>query len=112
MGWIQSDSIPKNSGPSPSPIRFWQNSSTALAIARQIAEGLQALNLHAIPSVANFIAFDCGRPAQPLYEALLHEGVIVRPIGGYGMPNHLRVSIGLGEQNDRFLKALAKVLGQ
>ncbi|MCC1495724.1 histidinol-phosphate transaminase [Alcanivorax sp. 1008] len=76
----------------------------------QIAEGLQALNLHAIPSVANFIAFDCGRPAQPIYEALLHEGVIVRPIGGYGMPNHLRVSIGLGEQNDRFLRALEKVL--
>jgi histidinol-phosphate aminotransferase len=76
----------------------------------QIAEGLQALNLHAIPSVANFIAFDCGRPAQPIYQALLHEGVIVRPIGGYGMPNHLRVSIGLGEQNDRFLRALEKVL--
>ena len=76
----------------------------------QITEGLTKLNLHAIPSVANFIAFDCGRPAQPIYEALLHEGVIVRPIGGYGMPNHLRVSIGLGEENERFLQALQKVL--
>ncbi|MCK5874496.1 MAG: histidinol-phosphate transaminase [Alcanivoracaceae bacterium] len=76
----------------------------------QITEGLTKLNLHAIPSVANFIAFDCGRPAQPIYEALLHEGVIVRPIGGYGMPNHLRVSIGLGEENERFLQAMQKVL--
>lgn len=76
----------------------------------QVTEGLTQLNLHAIPSAANFIAFDCGRPAQPIYEALLHEGVIVRPIGGYGMPNHLRVSIGLGEENERFLQALQKVL--
>jgi histidinol-phosphate aminotransferase len=76
----------------------------------QITEGLTKLNLHAIPSVANFIAFDCGRPAQPIYEALLYEGVIVRPIGGYGMPDHLRVSIGLGEENERFLQALKKVL--
>lgn len=76
----------------------------------QITEGLTKLNLHAIPSVANFIAFECGRPAQPIYEALLHEGVIVRPIGGYGMPNHLRVSIGLGEENERFLQAMQKVL--
>ena len=76
----------------------------------QITEGLTKLTLHAIPSVANFLAFDCGRPAQPIYEALLHEGVIVRPIGGYGMPDHLRVSIGLGEENERFLQALQKVL--
>ncbi len=76
----------------------------------QVTEGLTQLNLHAIPSAANFIAFDCRRPAQPIYEALLHEGVIVRPIGAYGMPNHLRVSIGLGAENERFLKALQKVL--
>jgi histidinol-phosphate aminotransferase len=76
----------------------------------QIAEGLAALNLHAIPSVANFIAFDCGRPAQPLYDALLREGVIVRPIASYGMPDHLRVSIGLAAENERFLQALQKVL--
>jgi histidinol-phosphate aminotransferase len=76
----------------------------------QIAEGLANLGLHAIPSVANFIAFDCGRPAQPLYDALLREGVIVRPIASYGMPNHLRVSIGLAAENERFLQALRKVL--
>lgn len=85
--------------------------STNTAGLAQIAEGLNRQGLHMIPSVANFIAFDCARPAQPVYEALLREGVIVRPIASYGMPNHLRVSIGLAEENERFLQALQKVLG-
>jgi histidinol-phosphate aminotransferase len=50
------------------------------------------------------------RPAQPLFQALLHEGVIVRPLGGYRMPQHLRISIGLTNENDRFLRALKQVL--
>jgi len=86
------------------------NRSVNTAGLVQIAEGLQALKLEYIPSVANFIAFDCGRPAGPVFEALLREGVIVRPLAGYGMPNHLRVSIGLAEENERFLTALQKVL--
>ncbi|EKF73481.1 histidinol-phosphate aminotransferase [Alcanivorax hongdengensis A-11-3] len=76
----------------------------------QIAEGLDQLGLEQIPSVANFIAFDCGRPAQGVYEALLREAVIVRPLGGYGMPNHLRVTVGTSRENERFLIALKKVL--
>lgn len=76
----------------------------------QIAEGLDGFGLGFIPSVANFIAFDCGREAQPVYEALLREGVIVRPVASYGMPHHLRVSIGLPEENERFLQALGRVL--
>src|SRR5699024_10786507 len=86
------------------------NRSVNTAGLVQIAEGLQALKLEYIPSVANFIGFDCGRPAGPVFEALLREGVIVRPLAGYGMPNHLRVSIGLAEENERFLTALQKVL--
>ncbi len=60
----------------------------------QLAEGLAELNLERIPSVANFVTFDCGGDALPVYEALLRDGVIVRPLGGYGLPNHLRVTIG------------------
>ena len=45
-----------------------------------------------------------------MYEALLRLGVIVRPIAGYGMPNHLRVTVGLHEENARFLDALARVV--
>ena len=76
----------------------------------QIAEGLQKLHLEQIPSVANFIAFDCGRDAMPVYEGLLKQGVIVRPLAGYGMPNHLRVTIGTSRENERFLEALKHVL--
>lgn len=70
-----------------------------------------ANGLEFIPSKGNFITIDFKRPAQAIYEDLLKEGVIVRPIAGYGMPNHLRISIGLPEENDRFFAALLKVLG-
>ncbi|WP_263145533.1 histidinol-phosphate transaminase [Pseudomonas sp. RIT-PI-AD] len=72
--------------------------------------GLRALGLDWIPSRGNFLAVDVGREAAPVYQALLREGVIVRPVGGYGMPRHLRISIGLPEENARCLEALAKVL--
>jgi histidinol-phosphate aminotransferase len=52
-----------------------------------------------------------GKDAAAVYDALLHEGVIVRPVANYGMPNHLRVTIGLESENNRFLEALAKVIG-
>jgi histidinol-phosphate aminotransferase len=43
---------------------------------------------------------------------MLREGVIVRPIAGYGMPEHLRVTVGLAEHNDRFLAALGRALAR
>lgn len=76
----------------------------------QVAEGLQKLDLHFIPSVANFLVFDCGKDAAPVYQALLEQGVIVRPVASYGMPQFLRVSIGLPEENEQFLATLNKVL--
>ena len=75
----------------------------------QLTEGLTALGFSMIPSVANFITFDCEAPAQPIYQQLLEQGVIVRPLAGYGMPNHLRVSIGTAAENERFLIALSNV---
>jgi histidinol-phosphate aminotransferase len=75
---------------------------------RQLADGFNSMGLGYIPSVGNFISVDIGRPAAPLYEALLREGVIVRPVANYGMPNHLRVTVGTGEENVRFLTALQK----
>lgn len=79
---------------------------------RQLEEGLTRLGLEWIPSRGNFIAVDVGRDAEPVYQGLLRSGVIVRPVAGYGMPNHLRVSIGLERENQRFLDALAGVLGR
>lgn len=78
---------------------------------QQVRAGLDRLGLAAIPSLGNFVTFDCGRPARPIYEALLREGVILRPIAEYGMPNHLRLTIGLEAENERALAALARVCG-
>ena len=79
---------------------------------RQLQDGLRDQGLTWVPSRANFLAVDLGREAASIYEGLLREGVIVRPIAGYGMPNHLRVSIGLPTENSRFLDALSKVLAR
>lgn len=75
-----------------------------------LTAGFESLGLHYIPSVGNFITVHFDRPAQPLYQALLREGVIVRPVANYGMPNSLRISVGTLAENQRFLDALAKVL--
>jgi histidinol-phosphate aminotransferase len=76
----------------------------------QLEAGFAALKLRWIPSRGNFIAVDVGRDAAPVFQALLRQGVIIRPVANYGMPNHLRVSIGLAEENQRFLDVLKQVL--
>uniref|UniRef100_UPI003564DED2 histidinol-phosphate transaminase n=1 Tax=Pontibacterium sp. TaxID=2036026 RepID=UPI003564DED2 len=76
----------------------------------QLESGLAALQLEWIPSAGNFLTVDMKQDAAEYYQALLHQGVIVRPVANYGMPNHLRISIGLPEENQRCLDALAKVL--
>lgn len=79
---------------------------------QQLADGLEKLGLSYIPSIGNFLCFDTGRDAESVYQALLQQGVIVRPLAGYGLPQHLRVSVGTAGQNRIFLEALAKVLRQ
>jgi histidinol-phosphate aminotransferase len=76
----------------------------------QLLEGFVEMGIESIPSRANFICFDLGRPAGPIYERLLRSGVIVRPIQSYGLPNHLRVSVGRQEENEKFLDALKLAL--
>ena len=63
-----------------------------------------------IPSVGNFICVDVGLDANKVYEGLLREGVIVRPIANYNLPHHLRITVGLEEQNTRCITAINKVL--
>ncbi len=78
----------------------------------QLVEGFNALNLAYIPSAGNFVCVDVEQPSGPVFQALLKEGVITRPVTNYGILNHLRISIGLQEENKRFLTALKKVLGK
>jgi histidinol-phosphate aminotransferase len=75
-----------------------------------LTAGFQSLGLEWIPSAGNFVSVDLKRPGLPVYEALLRKGVIVRPIANYGLPNHLRVSIGTQTENEFFLKALKETL--
>lgn len=76
---------------------------------RQITQGLQLLGIDYIPSFANFLAIRIGN-ATAMYRRLLEQGVIVRPVGSYAMPEHLRVSIGLAAENTQFLQALERAL--
>jgi len=80
------------------------------------AEGMQVLTcafddmgLEYIPSVGNFVCVKVGDAAS-VYEALLRAGMIVRPVANYGLPDYLRVTIGRGDENARFLDALKKIL--
>lgn len=79
----------------------------------QLEQGFAKLGLNWIASRANFIAVDVQRDGGQVFNALLKKGVIVRPVGGgYAMPRHIRVSIGLPQENARFLDALAQVLAE
>src|SRR6266581_6394698 len=75
----------------------------------RLARGLKALGLEFIPSCANFLTFRVER-AGTVYEKLLRLGVIVRPLAGYDMPDHLRVTVGTPKENEKFLKALRTAL--
>ncbi|MGB7289035.1 MAG: histidinol-phosphate transaminase [Candidatus Macondimonas sp.] len=75
----------------------------------QLSAGLAALGLPYIPSVGNFITFRVPDAAD-LNQRLLSAGIIVRPVAGYGLPESLRVSVGLPEHNTRFLETLGRLL--
>ncbi len=77
----------------------------------QLETGFVGLGLSFIPSRGNFLCVRVGNGAA-VFQALLREGVIVRPVGGYAMPEWLRVSVGLPEENERFLGALRAVLAR
>lgn len=75
----------------------------------QLVTGFRKLDLATIESAGNFVAVHTGRGLER-YEALLQQGIIVRPVANYGMPDHLRVSVGTADENARLLEALEQVL--
>jgi histidinol-phosphate aminotransferase len=75
----------------------------------QLVAGFKRLGVEHIPSHGNFVTIAVPDGAV-VNERLLGQGIIVRPIAGYGMPKHLRVTVGLESENARFLEALEKVL--
>lgn len=77
----------------------------------QLRKGLVGLPVKALPSQGNFILIDCGRRSGPaLFDQFLRKGVITRPVKNYGLENHLRVSVGLPSENEKFLDAAQEIL--
>jgi histidinol-phosphate aminotransferase len=75
----------------------------------QVSRGLEELGISYTPSVGNFIMADMKTNALDIYNDILHKGVIVRPLVPYGLPNHLRITIGTYEQNVKLLQVLKEV---
>ena len=77
----------------------------------RVAAALKAMNIPVLPSAGNFLMIEVG-DGPAFAEAMIKEAVIVRPLSNYGFNHHIRVSIGLEEENDKFLAAAKKVLGR
>ena len=77
---------------------------------RRLEEFATERDLPFIPSVGNFISMEFGARSEELYRELLSRGIIVRPIGNYGMPEHLRITLGRPEENSRLMAALDEYL--
>jgi histidinol-phosphate aminotransferase len=77
----------------------------------QLMAGMHKLGLDPVPSVTNFILFPFEKAGE-LTAALTQRKVIIRPMAGFGLPQHARVSVGTAKENDQFLRALAEVLEQ
>jgi histidinol-phosphate aminotransferase len=77
----------------------------------QLTAALDAMRVAYVPSHGNFLLVHVGDGAR-VYERLLRQGVIVRPVANYGLPEHVRVTVGLPDENRRFLAALEAALGR
>ena len=77
---------------------------------QQLQHGFDALGIEYIPSQANFITINVTQPAVEIYEQLLQQGIIVRPLNGYNMPNSLRITVGLPDESEALLNCLEHIL--
>jgi histidinol-phosphate aminotransferase len=73
---------------------------------------LASLGVKPLPTHTNFFLVDLGREAKPFYQAMLHKGVIIRPMTAYGLPAFIRITVGTPAENERLLKAVAVTLGE
>jgi len=81
-----------------------------LRFRAELEARLHGFGLETVPSVTNFILTKMPRPGKEIFEALLQRGVIVRPMAGYGLPNHLRISVGLEHELNALYDALPYAL--
>ena len=77
----------------------------------RLAAKLAGLGLEVLPSQTNFLLVGFGtRDGRQLYDQLLRKGVIVRPMLGYGLPHHLRITVGTAPENERLVAAVRDML--
>jgi histidinol-phosphate aminotransferase len=76
----------------------------------RLYERLREMGLEALPTQANFFLIRMPVDAKVVYQAMLREGVIVRAMNAYGLPDCIRINVGTPEENGRFLRTLNKVL--
>ena len=88
--------------------RSYQVNSQGL---KRLQSAFEQMGLRYVPSFGNFVLVQVG-DASTVYENLLRAGVIVRPVGNYGLPEWLRVSVGLEHENEAFLAALQQEIGR
>jgi len=91
----------------------WVRSTVEAALGERawLERALREMGLGVVPSQANFVLVDLGRDARVVYEALMRQGVIARPVGPSGLPNHLRITVGRRFEMERCIAALRVVLG-
>jgi histidinol-phosphate aminotransferase len=76
----------------------------------ELDAGLKKLGLKTVPSVANFILTDFGKPIGPIFTELLKRGVIIRPMQPYGLPTCARITVGYSEHHQKLFAALKEIL--
>jgi histidinol-phosphate aminotransferase len=83
--------------------------SLAIEGRRTLYSVFERLEIPYVPTQANFVLFDAGRPAAEVYEALVRKGVLIRPCASFGLHTWLRVTTGTHDQNRRFAESLEAV---
>ncbi len=90
---------------------FYQKTIEVVRKGReQLSKGLKKLNCTVYESHANFIMFEPPENAHEIFEALLHQGIIIRPLKSYSLPQFLRVSVGTEQDNKTFLACIKEIL--
>ena len=88
----------------------WETKSVNNKGIERLESGFRELGLSFAESDANFLLVRVGPRVQEIYDALLRRGVITRPMDAFGLTEHLRITVGLGQENERLLTALREVM--
>ncbi|MDF2682226.1 MAG: hypothetical protein K0R47_3416 [Brevibacillus sp.] len=76
---------------------------------QEMTKALQALGYEVTPSHANFLFIDMKQDTAPIYQALMHKGILIRPCGSWKLPTYARITIGTNQQNQVLMAALAEI---